>query len=119
MNFKSIDGKVICVSKEEIADLSTDQLNLLKTCLAVQQGFTCIPFLQTAMSGNLSNSWSLIKANCIQRYNEWTNEDPFEYLLYETRLVRDIPVRKPGEPVWKPGWLFEIWKSRIEKLLYI
>ena len=52
VNFKPIDGIIIYVSNEEMADLSTDQLYILKTCLSVQQSFTSsthIPFLQTAM----------------------------------------------------------------------
>ena len=40
LNFKPIDGKVICVSNKLMTDLSTDQLYLLKACLAVQHGFT-------------------------------------------------------------------------------
>ena len=59
VNFKPIDEKVIDVSNDVMTDLSTDQIYLLKACLAVQQGYTVsehIPFLQTAMPGNLSNS---------------------------------------------------------------
>ena len=71
VNFKPIDGKVIDVSNDVMTDLSTDQIYLLKACLAVQQGYTVsehIHFIQTAMPGNLSNSRWLTKANRMLRW---------------------------------------------------
>jgi hypothetical protein len=70
LNFKAIDGKVNDVSDNVKTDLSTDQIYLLKACLAVQQGYTAsehISFLQTAMPGNLNHARWLTKANRILR----------------------------------------------------
>jgi hypothetical protein len=70
VNFKAIDGKVNDISDDVMTDLSTDQIYLLKACLAVQQGYTAsehISFLQTAMPGNLNHARWLTKANRILR----------------------------------------------------
>ena len=39
MNFKLIDGKVIDVSDDVMADLITDKIYIIETCLAIQQGY--------------------------------------------------------------------------------
>ena len=41
VNFNSVDGKVTDVSNDVMADLSTDQLCLLKACLAIHIGIPC------------------------------------------------------------------------------
>ena len=84
VNFKPINENVICVSNEVMVDLSTDQLYLLKACLAVQQGFTSsthIPLLPTAMTGNLINSRRLTKANRILHL--YISKQDFSKQLYK------------------------------------
>lgn len=68
--FNAIPGKVIDVIDEVKKDLSTDQIYLLRACLAVQQGYEDkdeIKFLQNAMPGNLNHARWLTKASRILR----------------------------------------------------
>jgi len=92
VNFKPIPGKVIDLSDDVMADLSTDQLYLLKACLAVQQGFHItehISYLQAGMPGNLSNSRWLTKANRILRLY-MSKQVSSEELYRITRFILNV-----------------------------
>ena len=68
--FKAIPGKVVEVIDEVKNDLSTDQIYLLRACLAVQQGYADndeSKSLQNTMPGNLNHARWLTKASRILR----------------------------------------------------
>ena len=70
VNFLPIAGRVSDVSEEVKKDLSTDQMYLLRACLAVQQGITddeSRQFLKNSVPGNLNHARWLTKANRILR----------------------------------------------------
>ena len=92
VNFKHIPGKVEDVSVDVKKDLSSDQIYLLKACLAVQQGYTAcdqILFLQTAMPGNLNHARWLTKANRILRLY-MSKENPSKPLQRITRFIVNV-----------------------------
>jgi len=112
VNFKSIDGKVICVHNELIENLSTNQLYLLKACLADQQSFTSnahVPFLQAAMPGNLSNLRMLAKTNRILRL--YMSKPDFSEQQYKlTRFILNV-----FAPAWfytKKEFFVRLWSKK-------
>ena len=99
VNFKSMDGKVTDVSNEVMSDLSTDQLYLLRACLAIQQGYNAskhISFLQTAMPGNLNNARWLTKANRILRL-DMSKQDCSQKLYRIVRFILNV---------YAPSWFY-------------
>lgn len=95
--FKAIPGKVLEVNDEVKNDLSTDQIYLLRACLAVQQGYADsdeITSLQNTIPGNLSHARWLTKANRILRL--YMSKDACSPSLY--KIVRFIV------NVYAPSW---------------
>jgi hypothetical protein len=75
-----------------MADLSADQIYLLRACLAVQQGYTAsehINFLQTAMPGNLCHYRWLTKANRILHLY-MSKQDCSQQLFRITRFILNV-----------------------------
>ena len=91
VNFKPIPGKVVEVSENVMKELSTDQIYLLKVCLAVQQGYSSdhVSFLQNAMPGNLNHSRRLTKANRIVRLY-MSKQDPSKPLQRITKFILNV-----------------------------